>query len=106
MCQPLVTLWPFIIVWRFSCANREGDKGLLGLGGLSMLVCNRSRLGGGSINVDVQSVAGYLGLALASVWDGALQERFYCYFCDFFASINGIFILACGMGARLSFYGV
>ena len=62
--------------------------------------------GGGSINVDVQSVAGYLGLALASVWDGALQERFYCYFCDFFASINGIFILACGMGARLSFYGV
>ena len=93
MCQPLVTLWPFIIVWRFSCANREGDKGLLGLGG-------------GSINVDVQSVAGYLGLALASVWDGALQERFYCYFCDFFASINGIFILAGGMGARLSFYGV
>ena len=62
--------------------------------------------GGGSINVDVQSVAGYLGMALASVWDGALQERFYCYFCDFFASINGIFILAGGMGARLSFYGV
>ena len=62
--------------------------------------------GGGSINVGVQSVAGYLGLALASVWDGALQGRFYCYFCDFFASINGIFILAGGMGARLSFYGV
>ena len=49
-----------------------------------------------------QSVTGYLRLTLVFVWNGALREGFNCYFSGFFARIYKIFILAGGLGTRLS----
>ena len=47
----------------------------------------------------LRSVAGYLGLALVFVWDGALRERFcYCFSGLFGASIGGVLILVGGGG--------
>ena len=42
----------------------------------------------------LQSVTGYLGLALVFMGNSALQEMFNCYFFGLFASISKIFILA------------
>ena len=50
----------------------------------------------------LQWLTGYLGLALVFVWDGAQREAFSFYF----SSVNKAFILAGGLGAGLSFYGV
>ena len=49
----------------------------------------------------LQSVAKYLGLALV-----LMRGKFSCYFRDFFANADKIFILAGGLGTGLSFYGV
>ena len=56
-----------------------------------------------------QSFTGYSGLALVFVWGGALRVGgggFISIFRGFFASVGGVFVLAGGLGAGLSFYGV
>ena len=57
--------------------------------------------------VRLQWLAGYLGLALVFVWGGAQgRGRLISGFREFCSSIGGAFILAVGLGAGLSFYGV
>ena len=52
----------------------------------------------------LQSRRECLGLALVSMWGGALRGSLISGFQDFFASIGKAFILARGLGAGLSFY--
>ena len=57
----------------------------------------------------LQSVAGYLGLALVFGWGGAPRGGgggLIAIFRGFFGSANKIFILAGALGTGLSFYGV
>lgn len=57
----------------------------------------------------LQSFAGYLGLAVVFVWDGAMSEMFLLisvfrvFFCWYYYRD---YILAWGLGAGLLFYGV
>ena len=53
-----------------------------------------------------QSLTKYLRLTLVFMWNSALRESLLSVFQEFFASINKIFILVGGLGARLSFYRV
>ena len=54
----------------------------------------------------LKSFTGYLTLALVFVWNSALRRSFISVFQGFFSSISKVFILAGGMVAGLSFYGV
>ena len=53
----------------------------------------------------LQSFTEYLRLTLVFMYS-SLREKLISVFQEFFASITKIFILAGGLGTRLSFYGV
>ena len=56
--------------------------------------------------MDLQWLGGYLGLAVVFVWGGASGGGLISVFRGFSAGIGGAFILAGGLGAGLSSYGV
>ena len=65
--------------------------------------CAAGWVGGGGL----QSVVGYLGLALVFVWNGALRERFNCcFFGDFLLALVEFSFWWGELGTELSFYGV
>ena len=54
----------------------------------------------------LQSFTKYLRLILVFMWNNAQREKFNFFFQEFFASFDKTFILAGGLGTRLSFYEV
>ena len=108
----------FVAQWNYAlcilgqrflvCGNGRPDRILLfGTdGGFGFLSNSRDWFLYGAFKSGLQSVAGYLGLALVFVWGGALRGGLIAIFIGLFATVGGIFILAGGLGAGLSFYGV